>query len=239
MSKTKGNPYLKTLPASNPVKLAKKPKPVAATLSVEESAERERLRAEILALGGDEEDLRMIQAVEGDSDSEVENEPAKEKTKGKKGKDTVDVRARPRLHRARSSPDSQATLSKDLRDLFKSLDFAAAGAAPLESEPEDDAAADEEDEEDSDDDEDSDDESESEEEAQAVAPVPVKPTKAKADKVESKREREDRRIEERTVEKEKEKLDKAALREERATAKPIITKSPWVCCRTVLGRESD
>jgi hypothetical protein len=101
------NPYLKTLTASNPLKKEKVVKPKVAFIDAATSAtingnrsmmaeeEKEALRAEILAMGGNEEDLKLIQDV--DSDSEVEGEAdesitpqsndLKSSKKGKSGKD--------------------------------------------------------------------------------------------------------------------------------------------------------
>lgn len=86
------NPYLKSLPGSNPPKKEKvqKVKFSAPPVAPAATAEHEALRAEILRLGGDEEDLRIIQDV--DSDSEVEGEPiAVPPTNLKKTQTAVDV----------------------------------------------------------------------------------------------------------------------------------------------------
>lgn len=91
----KSNPYLKTLPTTNPPKKEKKSKvafaaPTAPPVPAADAEEHERLRAEILKLGGDEEDYRMIQDV--DSDSEVEGEPiVPAAATSKKDKTGVDV----------------------------------------------------------------------------------------------------------------------------------------------------
>ncbi|GAA6047508.1 hypothetical protein JCM3770_005781 [Rhodotorula araucariae] len=85
-------------------------------------AEDSVLKAEILALGGDEDDLEMLQGV--DSDSEVEGD---EDEGG-----------------AKKADSSQAGLLKDLRSFVKGLDFAAAGAgAPAEEDVDEEDAVEE------------------------------------------------------------------------------------------------
>lgn len=92
------NPYVKTVTASNPPKQKKVAKvefaaPAPGGGGGETkgmSAERkEALKKEVLALGGDEEELKMLWEVE--SDSEVEGEEEVVSKKGKGGK--VDVSA--------------------------------------------------------------------------------------------------------------------------------------------------
>jgi hypothetical protein len=120
--------------------------------------------------------------------------------------------------------------------LFKSLNFptGGAGAAALSDEDDDAAAVDDEDEDASDESGESEESSDDEEEIITPAvPVAVK-AKGKVEKVEkveqkeTKYEREERRKAEREVEKAKDKAERAAVREEKAIPKPIITKSPWV-----------
>lgn len=213
------NPYNKPKPATKERKLPKKVEPI--------SEETQAIRAAVLSLGGDEDDFKMINDV--DSDSEVEGE-VELKAKGKKSKDVVDV-SNYTASRTYADVKTQATLSKDLKDLFKSLDFAAAGGATLESESEEEETVEGEE---ADDQEES--ESESEDEVvEEIVPVPVveavKASKAKVEKVEkveSKREREDRRTEERNIEKEKEKVEKAIIREEKSNVVLPNKKSPWV-----------
>lgn len=94
------NPYVKAVTGSNPPKV-KKERPAkksvqfdatsAPKAEAKDTSSQDALRAEILALGGDEEDLNMLRDV--DSDSEVEGEleeDAPTKT-GKKASDKVDV----------------------------------------------------------------------------------------------------------------------------------------------------
>lgn len=74
------NPYANTVPRT--VSQVKKTKPTvsfdstvtttASSKSTMDPEERSKLKAEILALGGDEDDLKLIQDL--DSDSEVEGE---------------------------------------------------------------------------------------------------------------------------------------------------------------------
>jgi ATP-dependent RNA helicase DDX27 len=122
--------------------------------------------------------------------------------------------------------------------LFKSLDFAGAGAALPDLD--DGEEEEEEEEEDGEGDEDSDDdEEEDDEEADEVLESPsvvVKAVPAKVEKVESKREREDRRIEERELIKVQEKAERAVVREEKSIAKPIIIKSVWVSFQNLTLR---
>jgi ribosome biogenesis protein MAK21 len=96
-SGSKANPYVKTVTASNPPKV-KKEKPAARTSTPAELAAKEALRAEVMALGGDDAELKMLLDV--DSDSEVEGEEevvVGKKDKAKKGKAEggVDVRSLP------------------------------------------------------------------------------------------------------------------------------------------------
>lgn len=87
------NPYLKAVTGSaNPPtpkkdKAPKKAKSVqfdAPAAAAAQTSEDAALRAEILAMGGDEEDLQLLQGV--DSDSEVEGEVEAEQPKKKGGK---------------------------------------------------------------------------------------------------------------------------------------------------------
>ena len=78
------NPYNKP----KPVKLEKKVKVKTAVLPTEES---EAIRAAVLSLGGDDDDFKMINEVDSDSEVEGELEIVKEKGKSKKSKDIVDV----------------------------------------------------------------------------------------------------------------------------------------------------
>ncbi|KAI5476912.1 CCAAT-box-binding transcription factor [Pseudohyphozyma bogoriensis] len=223
MASLKANPYAKAVvgAAASPAAASKKSKPKRAPAAGPSSAKHDALRKEVLAMGGNEEELRML--LEVDSESEVEGEEAPKK--GKKGKDK----------KGDSAVDPE--LSKDLRALFKSLDFAAAGAtAPAESDDEEEAADNEDEEEESGSDSDSEeeeeeddnsDESEAEEEVKQVAP-PTKVEPAKADKKESKYEREERRKAEREESKAKELEEKAAVKQAKPTVPVIKTKSPWI-----------
>ncbi|ORY90226.1 CBF/Mak21 family-domain-containing protein [Leucosporidium creatinivorum] len=212
------NPYIKAVTGSNGPK-PKKEKGAKKSVQFDgavsspkgkekDTSQQELLRNEILALGGDEEDLKLLRDV--DSDSEVEGDAEEEpKKKGKGSSDKVDP-----------------ALSKDLRSLFKSLDFASAGGAALAASDEEDEAIIEDDDEEDDDEEDSED-SEEEEEEEEVAPAPVaKP--AKEEQKESKHDREERRKVERELEKAKLAAEKAVVREERATVKLPVVKSPWI-----------
>lgn len=89
------NPYIKAVTGSN----GPKPKKEKGQKSVQfdgaaaspkgkekDTSQQELLKHEILALGGDEEDLKLLRDVE--SDSEVEGDAEEPK---KKGKDKVDV----------------------------------------------------------------------------------------------------------------------------------------------------
>ncbi|GAA5939753.1 hypothetical protein JCM1841_003797 [Sporobolomyces salmonicolor] len=173
------------------------------------------LKAEILALGGDEEDLKMLQDV--DSESEMEGEEAETKRAGKGSKKEMD--------------GADASLLKDLRAFAKGLDFGAAGATAPASDSEDEAgdvASDDE----GDDSGAHVEEDEGEEEA-AVQPAPVvkAPQDAPKEKKESKHEREERRRAEREAEKEKElakKAEERAAKEQRKVVKLPSVKSPWV-----------
>lgn len=133
---------------------------------------------------------------------------------------------------------TQPALSKDLRSLFKSLDFASAGGAALAASDEEDEAIIEEDSEDDDEDDDEEDSEESEEEEEpATAPV-VKA--AKEEKKESKHDREERRKVERELEKAQLAAQKAVVREEKATVKLPVVKSPWVSApSSVIADDTD
>lgn len=98
------NPYVKAVTGSSGPKLKKDKKPAAAAAATKPkpakkeptatSADDDVLRAEILALGGDEEDMNMLMGVESESEFEEDAEPPKstETTDGKKmGSDKVDV----------------------------------------------------------------------------------------------------------------------------------------------------
>ena len=123
----------------------------------------------------------------------------------------------------------QPALTKELRSLFKDLNFPS-GAAALDA-PESEVDDAEDDDEDSSED---DDESEASEAEAVVAPVVAAPAKvaavaaAKPEKKESKHEREEKRRIEREAEKEKLAIEKAAAREVKAVVKPVVIKSPWV-----------
>lgn len=88
------NPYVKAVTGSAPK--VKKDKPTPAKKSVKfdaaaatASPDQDALRAEILALGGDEEDLKILRDVDSDSEVEGEVEEDSKKTKGASSK--VDV----------------------------------------------------------------------------------------------------------------------------------------------------
>jgi len=73
----KPNPYVKAVTASNPPKasLAKKDKPAARPKS---SVDVHSLRDAVKALGGDEDDVKlMLEAGESDSEMEEQAEPTK------------------------------------------------------------------------------------------------------------------------------------------------------------------
>ncbi|GAA5912187.1 hypothetical protein JCM6882_003078 [Rhodosporidiobolus microsporus] len=166
------------------------------------SVDEETLKAEILALGGDEEDLKMLEDV--DSESEVEE-----------GGEDVNAGGK------------QAGLLQDLKSFMKGLDFSAAGAtAPASDDDEDDvdAAGDESMDVAAE-------AAEDEEEEEEAAPAPKK-VEEPAAKKESKHEREERRRAEREAEKEaaKEQRDEERFRkEEKKLAKLAPSaKSPWV-----------
>ncbi|GAA5841724.1 hypothetical protein JCM11251_007066 [Rhodosporidiobolus azoricus] len=169
------------------------------------AVDEETLKAEILALGGDEEDLKLLEDV--DSESEVE-EGGEEEGKG---------------------AGKQAGLLSDLKSFMKGLDFSAAGAtAPASDDDEDDTAVAGDMSIDVDEALDAD-----EEEEEEVDPTAVKKVDEKKEKKESKHEREERRRAEREEEKEaaKEARDEERFRkEEKKLAKlaPSSAKSPWV-----------
>ncbi|GAA5854114.1 hypothetical protein JCM9279_002836 [Rhodotorula babjevae] len=225
------NPYVKAIakttgaPAGSPASSAKgkgtrrdsqKSAPAATTNGTASPAKGKAraddsvLKAEILALGGDEADFELLQDV--DSDSEVEGDDDKSMTK--KG--------------------DSAGLFKDLRSFVKGLDFKAAGAAaPADDLDEDVDAADQEDEEESE----VEDEDEAAAAPAPVAPKPVVEDKATAvegdkPKKESKVEREARRMAEREAAKQAEKALRAdqeiAKLEKKAAKLEVGGKSPWV-----------
>lgn len=98
------NPYSKSVVGGTPSKKEKKSKPVSTTPSTTASANVNTkskkvsvvkpvdtvLRAEILALGGDEDDIKMLEEL--DSESELEDEPVEKSSKKGKKVETVDVR---------------------------------------------------------------------------------------------------------------------------------------------------
>ncbi|SCZ95526.1 BZ3501_MvSof-1269-A2-R1_Chr1-3g01760 [Microbotryum saponariae] len=240
------NPYIKVVAGTNgtsTTKKAKKPKstqtkpaqsgPAVGSSKMTNDPARDALRKEVLALGGDEDELKMLLDV--DSESEVEGEDiavnGAKAGKGKgKGKDVVDP-----------------ALSKELRSLVKTLDFASVGGAAAAEEAEE-VAEEEEVDEESDEDEDDDEESSSDSDEESdddetAAPEPEAKSKssttaqskvaaepaAGTTKKESKYEREERRKIEREAEKEREKAEKLIEREAKHTAALTPTiKSPWL-----------
>lgn len=84
------NPYVKPAPVKAP-KAKKEPTAAAAVDKSKRGPSQDALRAEVLALGGDEAEFNMLADV--DSDSEVEGEQAPAPKAGKKGKslDEIDV----------------------------------------------------------------------------------------------------------------------------------------------------
>ncbi|GAA5930320.1 hypothetical protein JCM3775_004361 [Rhodotorula graminis] len=165
------------------------------------------LKAEILALGGDEADFELLQDV--DSDSEVEGDDDKPKE------------------------GNSAGLLKDLRSFVKGLDFKAAGADAPADELDDVADAADVDEEEADDEE----EEQAAPAPAPVAPKAVVEERAAAvegdkPKKESKVEREARRMAEREAAKQAEKALRAdqdiAKLEKKAAKLEVGGKSPWV-----------
>ncbi|GAA5909236.1 hypothetical protein JCM5296_006103 [Sporobolomyces johnsonii] len=173
------------------------------------------LKAEILALGGDEEDLKMLQDVDSDSEMEGEEDETKRAGKGSKETDGAD-----------------ASLLKDLRAFAKGLDFSAAGATAPASDSEDEVGDEEDDDEGNTEGANLEEDEGEEEEAVQPASVVKAPQDAPAkEKKESKHEREERRRAERDAEKEKElakKAEERAAKEEKKVVKLPSVKSPWV-----------
>ncbi|KAK4050449.1 RNA-binding ribosome biosynthesis protein mak21 [Microbotryomycetes sp. JL201] len=166
------------------------------------------LRREVLALGGDEDEVRMLEAL-GDSDSEIEDGDAKQ----------------------------DSVLAKELKSFMKGLDFASfgGGAASLdEDDAADNGAADEQQDvvetaDDGQDEQDSDaKEPQPDSELPSSSKAPAKQQQAATAKKESKREREDRRIAEREQVKQTERELKDKLVSEKEVTKAPKIKSPWI-----------
>ena len=118
----------------------------------------------------------------------------------------------------------QASLQKDLKSLFKSLDFAAVGGAVVADSDSESIAMDAgEDEEDDSEDDEEEFESDSDDEVIATSVVA-----AAAPKGETKHEREERRKAEREEIKAKERAEKEARREDKPQVVLPKLKSPWV-----------
>ncbi|GAA6064635.1 hypothetical protein JCM10212_003360 [Sporobolomyces blumeae] len=173
-------------------------------------------KSEVLALGGDEEDFKMLQdlesesELEGDDDDEVEADASASK-------------------QGKGKTQSKKELAAEIRSFMQGLDFKT------------DAPVAESDEEGLEGDESSDDAEEAEEEVQEEPANPVEKEKAvpatslvtKKEKKESKVEREQRRKVEREAEKERERAAKAEERvakEEKlvSSIKTPASKSPWI-----------
>ncbi|GAA5891990.1 hypothetical protein JCM8208_002961 [Rhodotorula glutinis] len=218
------NPYVKAIaktsgaPAGSPASAAKgkgtrrdslKSAPASTTngtaspVKGKARADDSVLKAEILALGGNEADFELLQDV--DSDSEVEGDD----DKPKKG--------------------DSAGLLKDLRSFVKGLDFKAAGAdAPAEELDDVADAADEEDEEEVDEEE----EASAPVAPKPVVQEKAAVVEGDKPKKESKVEREARRMAEREAAKQAEKALRAdqeiAKLEKKAAKLEVGGKSPWV-----------
>ncbi|SCV68633.1 BQ2448_754 [Microbotryum intermedium] len=241
------NPYIKAVTGTNGKSTIKKAKKLKSTKTTQAQVApavaskatsdptQDALRREVLALGGDEEELKMLLDV--DSESEIDNDD-----------DVAGSGAKPGQGKGKGKDVVDPALSKELHSLFKTLDFASVSGVAA-AEEEDDVAEDEEGDDESDENGDEDggeeDSSSAEDEDsdvdETVAPEPeVKSStavqsKAAAEsasataKKESKYEREERRKAEREAKKEREKADKLAEREAKQTAvKTPTIKSPWL-----------
>ncbi|GAA5961282.1 hypothetical protein JCM3765_002898 [Sporobolomyces pararoseus] len=211
------NPYLKALggqkagpesasPASkSKTKKTKKDSTSTAKGQSKPQNDDSGLRKEILALGGDEEDYKLLQGVESESELEESGAEDEDQSKGSK---------------------PAKGLLTDLRSFVKGLDFKAAGAKAPDVESEDEEAPVVEDETESDGSES--DQSEQEQVETKKVEQPTKPVAA-IEKKESKAEREQRRKAEREAEKERERAAKAeerVVKEEKV--KISSSRSPWI-----------
>ncbi|KAM0793697.1 hypothetical protein ACM66B_001122 [Microbotryomycetes sp. NB124-2] len=172
------------------------------------------LRREVLAMGGDEDEVRMLEEL-GESDSEIEDDAAAVGGVAKQ---------------------QDAALTKDIKSFMKGLDFAAFGghAANLDdNDDEDDEGEDGEAERSAAEEQEENTESGDEQDDQVEEPassskVNEQAAAVAAPKKESKREREDRRRAEREQAKEAERELKQQLAVEKEQTKAPKIKSPWI-----------